>query len=270
MIHGLVQKGKQIAAFLRPLGVPLHSAYTAFFLILSIFPSLLLLLGLLRYTRFDAADLMGLLEGFLPESLYGAAKMLVEASYRHSSSTVISVSVIAGLWSASRGMYGLVRGLNRIYGEGSPRGYWRSRVISVAYTSVFLVLLVLTLVLHVFGTALVDFLWMTTDPVVMMLMNLVDLRFLLLLVLQAALFTAMYALLPRKRNRLRDCLPGAVVASLGWTVYSKLFSVYVAHFSHYTNIFGSIYSLALGMLWLYFCICILFYGAALNRWLEDG
>lgn len=270
MMLRLINRGKRIAAFLRPLGVPLHSAYTAFFLILSLFPSLLLLLGILRYTRFDAADLMSLLEGFLPESLYGAAHMLVQASYRHSSSAVISLSVIAGLWSASRGMYGLVRGLNRIYGEGTGKGYLRSRVISVCYTSLFLALLVLTLVLHVFGTALVDFLWMTTDPVVMAVMNLIDLRFLLLLLLQTALFTAMYAWLPWKRNRVRDSLPGAVVASLGWTVYSKLFSVYVAHFSSYTNIFGSIYSLALGMLWLYFCICILFYGAALNRWLEGS
>ncbi len=269
MVQKLIRKGRQIAAFLKPMGVPLHSAYTAFFLILSLFPSLLLLLGLLRYTRFDAADLMKLLEGFLPESLHSPAQMLVNASYQHSSSAVVSVSVIAALWSASRGMFGLVRGLNSICGGESGGGYWRSRIGSIVYTSLFLALLLMTLVLYVFGTALVDFLWMTTNPLVMLLMNLIDLRFLLLLLLQTALFSVMYALLPRKRNRLRDCLPGAAVASLGWTVYSKLFSLYVSHFSGYTNIFGSIYSLALGMLWLYFCICILFYGAALNRWLEE-
>jgi len=57
---------------------------------------------------------------------------------------------------------------------------------------------------------------------------------------------------------------------LGWLTFSRLFSVYVTHFSRYSNIFGSIYGLALGMLWLYFCISILFYGAACNRWLEQN
>ena len=59
------------------------------------------------------------------------------------------------------------------------------------------------------------------------------------------------------------------MASVGISVFSKLFSLYVLHFSNYTNIYGSIYALALGMLWLYFCICILLYGAALNRWLRE-
>ena len=269
MIGKLWQEGKKIAAFLRPMGVPLHSAYTSFFLILSLFPSLLLLLGLLRYTDLDSRDLMDFLQGWLPESLLPTANALVQSSYRHSSTTVISLSVLAALWSASRGMYGLLRGLHGVYGEKSTGGYWKKRVLSVAYTLSFLVVLVLTLLLHVFGNAILDYLWMMTNPVLMAVMNVIDLRFVLLLILQSTLFCAMYALLAGKRRPLSRCLPGALLASLGWLTFSRLFSVYVTHFSRYTNIFGSIYALALGMLWLYFCISILFYGAAFNRWLEQ-
>ena len=100
----------------------------------------------------------------------------------------------------------------------------------------------------------------------MTFMSLIDLRFVLLLYLQAALFCAMYALLAGKSYRLRTHVPGAVLASLGWLTFSRLFSLYVTYFSKYANIFGSIYGLALGLLWLYFCICFLFYGAAWNRW----
>lgn len=245
--------------------IPLHSAYTGFFLILSVFPALLLLLGLLKYTSFTTGDLMDFLEGWLPASLLPTVNMLVDASYRHSSGTVISVSVLAALWSASRGMYGVRSGLNAVYGIAEQRNYWRKRGSSVIYTMSFLLMLTITLVLHVFGTAIVDYLWMTTEPVLMVIMSIIDLRFVLLLVLQTALFAAMYAWLPRERNRLRRSLPGAVTASLGWLTFSKLFSVYVSHFTEYTNIFGSIYALALGMLWLYFCISIFFYGGVLNR-----
>ena len=93
MIDKLWQQGKKIAAFLRPMHIPLHSAYTSFFLILSLFPSLLLLLGLLRYTDLSSRDLLDFLQGWLPESLLPTVSALVQSSYRHSSSTVISVSV---------------------------------------------------------------------------------------------------------------------------------------------------------------------------------
>lgn len=266
MTKRLIDHCRQIAAFLRPMGIPLHSAYTAYFLTLSLFPALLLLLGLLRYTELTARDLLALTEGFLPESLLPIATTLVQSSYRHSSSTVVSVSVVAALWSASRGTYGLLRGLGTIYGNQLPGGYWRRRALSMVYTFLFLVMLILTLVFHVFGSTLVDYLWMTTTPWLMAFMSLIDLRFVLLLFLQTILFSAMYALLAGKGFPLCAHVPGAVLASLGWLTFSRLFSLYVTHFSKYTNIFGSIYGLALGLLWLYFCICILFYGAAWNRW----
>ena len=108
---------------------------------------------------------------------------------------------------------------------------------------------------------------MTTNPLLMHLLRAIDLRSVVLLLLQIGLFTVMYALLPEQRNRLSRSLPGAVFAALGWLIFSHLFSVYVEHFALYTNIYGSVYALALGMLWLYFCICIFFYGGALNRFL---
>ena len=268
-LHSLLRRARSIAAWLRPMEIPLHSARTGFFIVLSLFPSLLLLLGLLRYTSYGAEDLINLLDGILPQTLMPTVRMLVDASYRHTSGTVVSVSALAALWSASKGTYGLLCGLNAVYGVEEHRGYWRTRGISVVYTFLFLLVLVLTLMLHVFGNSVLDFLWMTTIPALMLLMNAFDLKFILLLLLQTALFTVMYALLPGQRNRLRYSIPGAFLASLCWAIYSELFSVYVAYFTDYTNIYGSVYALALGMLWLYFCISILFYGGAFNRWLTE-
>ena len=91
-INALLQKFRRLALWLRPMQIPLHSARTSFFLVLSLFPSLLLLLGLLRYTSYGAGELLGLLEGILPQSLMGIVKALVDTSYRHSSGVVVSVS----------------------------------------------------------------------------------------------------------------------------------------------------------------------------------
>lgn len=246
--------------------IPLHSAYTCFFLILSLFPGLLLLLGLLRYTDLGPRELVGILEAVIPESLLPTAQALIENSYAHSSGTVVTVSVLGTLYSASRGMFGILGGLNAIAPPPQKLSYLGLRGISILYNISFLLALLGFLVAYLGGLALLDFLWMTTNPWVMVLLNRVDFGAILLLMLQTGLFAAMYALLPGRRSSLRRSLPGAAMASVLWLVFSWLFSLYMEHFATYTNIYGSIYALALGMLWLYFCISIFFYGAAWNQY----
>lgn len=268
LLRRTIAQGRRVAAFLRPMNIPLHSAYTSFFFVLSLFPGLLLLLGVLRYTPLGAQELMQVLEGWLPESLLPTVQSLVAASYRHSSGVVVSISVVAALYSASRGMFGIRNGLNAVYRQQPGRSYLHKRGLSMLYTAAFLVLLVATLLAHVFGTAVLDYLQMTTSPALLMLMRVIDFKSVLLFFLLAALFTTMYAWLPARLNRLRHSLPGAAAAAVGWLIFTNLFSIYVGYFTTYTNIYGSIYALALGMLWLYFCICIFFYGGALNQFLN--
>ena len=69
--------------------------------------------------------------------------------------------------------------------------------------------------------------------------------------------------------RFSDAFPGAVLAALGWQIFSHLFSGYVDSLGHYESVYGSVYAVALGMLWLYFCICIFFYGGLLNQLLSN-
>ena len=130
---------------------------------------------------------------------------------------------------------------------------------------VLLVLLLLTLLLHVFGSRVWAVLRQLDAPVFRFLTEWVDLRFWLLLTVQTAIFTAMFLALPNLRSRLRDALPGALLASAGWLTFSNLYSVYVERFAHLGNVYGSVYAVALSMLWLYCCMSIVFYGGVLNR-----
>ena len=75
--------------------------------------------------------------------------------------------------------------------------------------------------------------------------------------------------LPNKRNGFWNSLPGAMFSAVGWAVFSSVYSIYVTHFSRISNIYGSVYAVAISMLWLYFCICILLYGGALNKYVAQ-
>ena len=266
---GILGRVAHAAQTVHQMHIPLHAGYTAYFLILSVFPALLLVLSMLRYTGLQVEALIELLRDFLPEALMGAVEELVYSTYLHSNGAVVGVAAVTALWSASRGVYGLLQGLNAIYDVSENRSYFYTRAISVVYMFLFLLVLLLTLFLHVFGGTLLNMLTMVDNPVVIFLVDLIDFRFFLLLVLQSVIFTAMFMTLPNKRNRFLDSLPGGVLASLGWLVFSDLYSIYVENFSSYANIYGSVYAIALSMLWLYCCMSILFYGGALNRYLMD-
>ena len=255
--------------FLRPMRISVHSAYTAFFLILSIFPASMILVGVLGYTSLEVEDVLSLVAQVVPEPLLPLARRLLSGAYDATSAPLLSISAVTAVWSASRGILGLKEGLNAVYGVKERRSYLVTRGISMFYTVLFVAMLVLTLVLNVFGTTILDYLHMTTNPVFLFLMDVIDFRFFLLLLLQTALFTAMYAALPDRRLGLWESFPGAVVASLGWLIFSNLFSLYVEHYPRYANIFGSLYAAALTMLWLYFCIMIVFYGGVINRYLVE-
>ena len=258
-----MKKLKEFVEYLSEQKVPLYAANASFFLILSIFPVLVLLLALVRYTGLQGETLTDLISAVVPSALMPMVNRLVLSAYVNSTGTVLSVSAVAALWSASRGMYSFVMGLNAIYEVRENRGYLRTRLLSMGYTFAFLVVLMLTLVLHVFGGDLLRLL--EGLPIPEFLMSLLDLRVFLLLVLQTFLFCGMFTVLPNERNRVGESLPGALLASIGWQIFTNLYSVYSQKFTAYASIYGSVYVVALGMLWLYFCICIVFYGGVLNK-----
>ncbi len=266
---GILGKAMNAALVIKEMHIPLHAAYAGYFIILAVFPSLLLILGVLRYTGLQVENLIELIGDFLPAALMDAAENLVYSTYQSATGAVVGLSAVTALWSASRGIFGLLKGLNAIYDVSEDRSYLYTRGISLVYTVLFFAVMLLTLALHVFGNTIISMLTMVDNAVLIFLMDLIDLRFFLLLILQSLVFTLMFMALPNKRNGFMESLPGGVLSSLGWLVFSVIFSIYVENFQNYSNIYGSVYAIALGMLWLYCCLSILFYGGALNRYLME-
>ena len=265
---GLIRKTVSLINYIADQNIGIHAAGACYFIALAVFPALLLVLSLLRYTGLQVEYLTDLMEGFLPAAFMPAVNRLVISTYRNASGTLVSVSALVALWSASRGVHGLLVGLNSIYQVQEDRGWFYTRWVSVLYTFGFLVVLLLTLVLNVFGNTITEYLPVDRHMLWRLLDGVVDFRFFLLLGLQIMLFTGIFMVFPNQRNGFKESLPGAVLSALGWTIFSKLFSLYVEYFPNYANIYGSIYAVALAMLWLYFCISIVFLGGVLNHYLS--
>ena len=252
---GIIGKTIHLLRWVRGLRIPLHAANACYFMVLAVFPALLLLLGLLRHTPLAVERLTEMLYGIFPEALAVWAEEVILLTYDNTGGMVMGISAITALWSASRGIYGILTGLNAVYGVRTHRRWLHARLMSAVYTAVFLVLLLLTLGLHVFSDRVVCFLLPG---------QLLFLRSVVLLLAQTGLFAAMFTVLPGGKNGFGESVPGALLAAFGWQIFSDLYSVYMERFAGLSNIYGSVYAVSLSMLWLYCCMSIVFYGGVLN------
>lgn len=241
-----------------------YASSACYFIILAVFPTIMILLNLIQMTPLSADDLVGTLNSFLPDAISPLVSTIIDELYSKSSGTILSVSVLAALWSASRGIMGIIRGLNHIFEAEENRGYFILRLVSALYTMVFIVVMVLVLGLLVFGNR-IQIILSERYPVVAQITGyVISTRTLLSVCILILFFTCIYKFFPKRKTTLKRQLPGAVFSTFGWMLFSFFFALYVDNFGNLSYMYGSLTTMILLMLWLYACIYILFLGAEIN------
>lgn len=235
----------------------------AFFMILSLIPFLMLCLSVIHITPITKADVMREVTGLLPDAIDPIALVVIEEIY-DKSVTILSVSAVVAVWSAARGIMALINGLNVVYEVEENRNYFLVRLRAMVYVVLFLVVVIMMLVLLVFGRGIQNIL----EQKITQLGNFSSLIMLIRtgvsLLIMVIFFCALYKVLPAHRMKFKKQLPGAVFSSLGWFLFSYGFSFYVNNISRINYTYGSLSTLVILMLWLYFIMYILFWGAELN------
>ncbi len=264
-----LRKTIDIFRSLSQVNVPVFAGNATFFLMLSAVPMVMLVLNILSYTDLGNGVILEVLADALPAALYPTVEQLLLAMAKGSSTTLVSVTALTALWSSSRGVHGILVGLNRIYGVQEDRGYIYTRCLSLVYTFLMLIVMLLTLGLYVFHRTIMQWCSRVSGPLLQLLVGILSNRFLFLFLVQSLVFAAMFMFMPNRRNRFWASVPGAVFAALGWQLFSFFFSIYATDFQNLTSIYGSLTTMALAMVWLYTCLAIIFYGGALNKYLMD-
>ena len=240
------------------------AAQTAYFLILSVFPFLMFLLTMLNYLPISAEELLSLAENVFPGEIYNIVHNIVIELVTKASGTLVSITVISAIWSASKGTLTLSKGLNAVYQQKETRNGILLRIISALYTLAFAVLLIVTLVLLVFGNQIYQIV-IAKLPILGDLVGLIlSFRSLVTMAILTLFFLLLYIALPNRKSNIFRELPGAIITAGGWLGFSFLFSFYIDHMGNFSYTYGSVAALAICMLWLYFCMYILFIGAEIN------
>lgn len=264
---------KIIMAFSRKIRddfVSAFSAQVAFFVIISFFPFIMLLLTLLQYLPVTEYNMLTILTQVFPASVSSLVVSIVNEVYDKTSGTVISVAAISALWTSSKAMLAIVKGLNSVYGIKETRSYIRLRIISTIYTLIFAIMIVVTLVILVFGNRLMIWIETRIPFLTNLALLIISLRTIAGLLILTIFFLIIYIFVPNRKTVFYKELPGALVSAAGWMGFSYLYSFYIDNMGKYSNTYGSLTAIVLFMLWIYFCMYILFIGGEINIVLSSG
>ena len=250
--------------------VAAFSAQAAFFIIISFFPFIMLLLSILQFFPIAESSMLRIFTEIFPTAIHSLIISIITEIYDSAASTtIISVTVITTLWSAGKGFLAVMRGLNSVYEINETRNGLLLRAIAALYTLIFAVMVLVTMTLFVFGNRLYFWIERKLPVFVDTALVIISLRTIVGLIVLIIFFLIIYTVIPNRKTKLMSQMPGAMLCSGGWMGFSYAFSFYIDNYSNYASTYGSLTAVVLFMLWLYFCMYILFLGAEFNLLFEN-
>ena len=250
--------------------VTVYGAQASFFLMVSLGPFSIALAAMIQFflPGNQWETLQAVLE-YVPEQVAQVARIGINEIFTSSAPSIISISIILAIWSASKGVLSLERCMHAIYRYDERHNYLFVRLRSMFYTLVLLIAIVFALAFLVFGNTIQAILAKHFPVFARLSVLIVALRALISICILIFAFSAIYEVLTGKKRRFTDVLPGVLFATIGWVLFSVIYAYYIANFSNYTVIYGALGAFTLFMLWIYFCILILLIGAEINVFLEN-
>ncbi|MGI6004764.1 MAG: YihY/virulence factor BrkB family protein [Christensenellales bacterium] len=245
------------------------SIIISYYLLLSLFPLVLVLGTLLPFLGIDPGGLTPYLEAVVPESLLPVLEPLLQNLLTRSNTGLLSVGAVVAVWSASRGIHHLQEGMNRAYEVKTCRSFLCSRLVAIVTLLLVMLLIIAFTLLFGFGEFIVRYLGTSILWLYRAYETVNALKWPVSFMVFFALLTLIYFYTPNVRQRIRHVLPGSVLACAGCLLLAEVFAIYVQFSTGQLDQFGPFKAFFLLMLWLILASCILLFGACVNAAVYD-
>jgi len=242
------------------------AAQCAYYVILSFVPFVILLMTLLQYTNIQPQELFNMISKIIP-SYANEMVMGIIMEVNSKSIGTISLSLIFVLLSADRGLFALIKGLHLVYNfsDNERKSIFYLKLMSMVKTICFIILIVISLVVLVFGSAIIS----TMKEQFGLLKNYTIvyeiITYLVLLFVSFIIFLCIYKFIPGYKITFKSQIRGAIFGSVSLNIVSFVFSKFLDIFKGFSTIYGSLTTLMLVMMWIYTIFYIIFIGAEINK-----
>ncbi len=247
-----------------------YAAQTCFYILMSIVPTLVLLLVILKQIHISVEFATSLIGSSLPPKLSALLLDIVQDISNDTSTTVTGITIITIAWSAGKSFMAIINGLDVIYDTNSKRNWVVNRLLSVVYTISILLAFAAAMILVVFGNSIFRIANKYMPQFTRIISAILSNRVTFICCFLIVIFLFMYRMIPNRKSSLIRELPGAILSTIGWYGFSVIFSLYVEYSPNFSVMYGSLTSLIFAMMMLYFCMFIFFLGAELNVCIQSG
>ncbi len=238
----------------------------AFNFFLAFFPSIIVFFTLIPYIPIIGFQetLMEILSNILPPSTNNATFNTLDDIINNQRGGLLSIGFILALYFSTNGMSSLIQAFNSSYHIRENESIIKHQLLSIFLTAIISALVFLTIILIIFGkttiTYLVDFQLISQNKIVFL--NIA--KWIILIFMLFVGITTIFNIGPAIKSKIKIFSPGAILATLFIILTSIVFSYYIDNFSQYNKIYGSIGTLIIILLWIYFNAIFLLIGFELN------
>ena len=241
------------------------AAEISFYLLLSLFPFLIFTISLVVYTPLiKLSKYIFVLDKMLPNSIFKIVSALTQSAIDNRSFNFLILSFILAMYTMSRAVLCLIRGMNKSYNIRETRPYFEVLFISLVFVIILLVLIFISMIFLVFGENLGSFLFnlIGLDQYFMYIWNLC--RYIIGIVTVIIILMNLYRFTPNKKLTFKEVMPGAVVSTFCWIIASFCYSFYSSNFARYDIIYGSLGGIIVLMTWVYLSSWTILIGCEIN------
>ena len=243
------------------------AAQIAFFFMLSIVPTVILLSQLLGFMEISLRFVDELLDLYVAPNMADTLKEVLDTKSAVSNNIIL---LVTALWSSSRAQFALMRIANYTYSGGRSTGkYWGERFRSLQTMFLTILTIAVVLIVQVYGRQILTIVFGQVVKTSVLIKLWYWLRWPAGAALYFLVVLYQYYVLPQERREPRSLLPGAILAAAGMVVMTGIYSIYTGFIVDYGWLYGSLSSIVALLFWFYFMSWVLVLGILTNKVWEE-
>lgn len=245
----------------------LRASSIAFNFFLALFPLVIFLFTLIPYIPVANLQdyLLDQVQRLIPEIAFTSMITTIEEIVRNQNSGLLSFGFIAAIYFSSNGFASMMAAFNKYIDRPMKRSWISERIRAIWMVFLISVILIVTISLATYLNLSLH--WMSSkDWFTQQLFNylLSFIQFISLFLLIYFVFSALYFFGSSRVSKWRFFSPGSTLAAILSLMATVAFSYYVNNFNSYNKLYGSIGTILVVMLLIYFNCIILLVGFELN------
>ena len=252
--------------------IDISTIAVAYYLILTVFPLIVIAANVFPYLNIDTTDLLKFMNEHLPKQFYAPAANVVQDIFSTPSGQLLGVASLTGFWTMIKSLSSLQKAINKVYGASEHRDVFISNIIGGFMSLVILFLLTFALMLSTIIQSVLRVINQTYpigSKMTQLILN--SIQPLSIAVVFLGMMVLYFVLPNVKIRKIRYVMPGTIFTTLVIGYLSNLFGTYVIRtLSRLVDIklFGSI-MIFVFMLWFIFLARILILGAVFNATYQE-